>query len=308
MDLHHLHYFIAVAEELSFRRAAERLHLSRPPLTRQIKALEKEVGVLLLVRDGRRAIRLTDAGHAFLKHAKQALQKVQAAGDQARQAAQGAGGFLRLAGCRVHSPAALNVYLPEFRRCYPAVGVTFKATNRSEEFMALRDGSIHLSISADFGEALEPSLESKVIADLHLGVVLPAEHPLARQRGTQLDLQALGKEVFLQPVPEEKPVYFGLLDEAWARTVSTPRVVHTVDGPENVLAMVAAGYGVTVLSGNSADAANLGCRVKRLRLPSPSYRLRMLWLKGTSSSVLLNFLKLSDQLSLPNSDFMSRPR
>ena len=159
MNLQHLHYFIAVAEELSFRRAAERLHLSRPPLTRQIQALEKEVGVILLVRDGRRAIRLTDAGRAFLKHAKQALQKVQAAGDQARQAARGAGGVLCLAGCTVHSPAVLNVYLPEYRRRYPAVGVTFKATDRSEDLMALRDGIIHLSISTDFGEVVDPSLE-----------------------------------------------------------------------------------------------------------------------------------------------------
>ncbi len=308
MDLHHLHYFIAVAEELSFRRAAERLHLSRPPLTRQIKALEKEVGALLLVRDGRRAVRLTDAGQAFLKHAKGALQKVQAAGDQARQAARGTGGVLRLAGCPVHSPAALNVYLPEFRRRYPAVGVTFKAANRSEELLALRDGRVHLSISADFGEALEPSLESKVIADLHLAAVLSAKHPLARQRGTQLDLRALEKEVFLQPVPQERPAYFGHLDEAWTRTVPTPRDVHTVDGRENVLAMVAAGYGVTVLSGDPANASHPGCRVKRLRLPPPSYRLRMVWLKSPSSTVLRNFLKVSEQLSLPNNDFMSRPR
>ncbi len=144
MDLHHLRSFIAVAELLSFRRAAERLHLSRPPLTRQIKALERELGVLLLMRDGRQAVRLTDAGHAFLKHAKLALQKVQAAGDHARQAAQGAGGVLRLAGCPVHSPVALNVYLPEFRRRYPTVEVSFTAATRAEELRGLREGSIHL--------------------------------------------------------------------------------------------------------------------------------------------------------------------
>ncbi len=308
MDLHHLRYFIAVAELLSFRRAAERLHLSRPPLTRQIKALERELGVLLLMRDGRQAIRLTDAGHAFLKHAKLALQKVQAAGDHARRAAQGDGGVLRLAGCPVHSPAALNVYLPEFRRRYPAVEVTFTAATRAEELSGLREGSIHLSISADFGETLEPAFESRVLAELHLGLVLPAKHPLARKRSAQVDLLALGEEVFLQPAAEEKPAYLGHLDEAWARMVPTPRIVRAVDGPQNVLAMVAAGYGVTVLSGHPATVPIPGCRVKRLCLPPPAYQLRMLWRKEGASSVLYHFLQLTEDLSLPGNDLLSRPR
>lgn len=308
MDLHHLRYFVAVAELLSFRRAAERLHLSRPPLTRQIKALEREVGVLLLVRDGRQAVRLTEAGHAFLKHAKQALQKVQAAGDHARRAAQGADGVLRLAGCPAHSPVALSVYLPEFRRRYPAVEVTFTATTRAEELIGLREGSIHLSISADFGETLEPSFESKVLAELRLGLVLPAKHSLARRRNIQVDLRALEEEVFLQSTLEEQPAYIGHLDEAWARAVPTPRIVRAVDGPQNVLAMVAAGYGVTVLSGHPATHPIPACRVKRLCLPPPAYQLRMLWRKDAASPVLRHFLKLTEHLDLPGSDLMSHPR
>ncbi len=88
MDLRHLRAFVAVAELLSFRRAAERLHLSRPPLTRQIQALERELGVSLLARDGRRAVRLTDAGHAFLARARQTLQSVTEAREHARLAAK----------------------------------------------------------------------------------------------------------------------------------------------------------------------------------------------------------------------------
>lgn len=98
MELHHLRAFVAVAEELSFRRAAERLHLSRPPLTRQIQALERELGVRLLVRDGRQAVRLTDAGHAFLARARQTLACVVASREDARSVASGEGGDLRLAG------------------------------------------------------------------------------------------------------------------------------------------------------------------------------------------------------------------
>ncbi len=162
-----------------------------------------------------------------------------------------------------------------------------------------------LGISTDFGESLEPALESRVLAELHLGLVLPAKHPLARKRSAQANLLALREEVFLQPAAEEKPAYLGHLDEAWARTMPTPRIVRAVDGPQNVLAMVAAGYGVTVLSGHPATVPIPGCRVKRLCLPPPSYQLRMLWRKEGAPLVLHHFLQLTEHLNLPESDLLA---
>lgn len=291
MDLHHLRAFVAVAEELSFRRAAERLHLSRPPLTRQIQVLERELGVLLLARDGRRAVRLTDAGHAFLSRARQTLECVVAAREDARSAASGEGGALRLAGCEVHSPAALSAYLPEFRRRYPAVQITFQGMTAAEELAALRGGTVHLCFSAGFGETLDPTFATRVVSAIPLNVALPVGHPLAKRSSQQVKLQELGQETFLSPTPPRATPYTRRLDEVWERMVGTPRQVRVTDGRENVLALVAAGYGVAVLSDVAGSPAP-GCRIKRLRSSIGVYQLRAIWLRGNPSRTLDNFLAL----------------
>ena len=115
MDLRHLRSFVAVAEELSFRRAAERLHISQPPLSRQIQALEEELGLRLLERDRRSRIALTDAGHTFLADARLALSTVAAAPRRAQEAALGSRGRLNVANiaaffCR--GAAALPACIP----------------------------------------------------------------------------------------------------------------------------------------------------------------------------------------------------
>ena len=293
MELHHLRSFVAVAELLSFRHAAERLHLSRPPLTRQIQRLEEELGVLLLLRDGRRAVCLTDAGHAFLLQARQALRHVAAAAEGARQAAAGRGGVLRLGGCEAHSATALNTFLPRFRRRYPAVEVAFQALTGAEELRALRQGTVHLSLSANFGEELDPAFATRTVATLPLQVVLPARHVLARRRGDRVELSALEGEVFLSAAAANTPPYVEGLDAAWKETGRPPRRVRTVDGQKTVLALVVAGYGVAVLPGDALGAPVPGCRIKRLGSNLGTYQLRMIWLREHSSRVLRNFLAVA---------------
>ena len=293
MELHQLRSFVAVAELLSFRRAAERLHLSRPPLTRQIQRLEAEVGVLLLVRDGRRAVRLTDAGQAFLLQARQALQSVAAAAAGARQAAVGQGGVLRLGGCEVHSAVALNTYLPRFRRRYPAVEVAFQALTRAEELHALRQGTVHLSLSANFGEPLEPVFATRTVAAIPLQVILPAKHVLARRRGDGVELRALKEEVFLSVAAASVPPYVESLDAAWKELGYAPRRVRTVDGQKNALALVAAGYGMAILPGDAVSASVPKCRIKRLDSALGTYQLQMIWLREHASRVLRNFLAMA---------------
>ena len=293
MELHGLRAFVAVAELLSFRRAAERLHLSRPPLTRQIKRLEEELGVLLLLRDGCRAVRLTDAGQAFLLHARRALQHVAAAAEDARQAAVGQGGVLRLGGCEVHSVTALNTYLPRFRRRYPAVEVTFQALTGAEELHALRQGTVHLSLSANFGEPVEPVFATRTVATIPLQVVLPAKHALARRRGDQVELRALEEEVFLSAAAPILPPYVEGLDAVWKELGYAPRKVRAVAGQKNVLALVAAGYGVAILPGDALSVAVPGCRIKRLDSTLGTYQLQMIWLREHASRVLRNFLAVA---------------
>lgn len=300
MDIYQLRYFVAVAEELSFRRAAERLHITRPPLTRQIAALEAEIKARLLERDRRRAVSLTDAGHAFLIHAKRALQSADEAGECARQAARGTAGCLAVAGCALLAAPVLGIYLHEFRRKFPLVEVSFTDATQAQELKALSEGRVHLAISATFGEELASCFRAQVLGTVPLFVVLPTRHPLAQRPGKQVELSDLQAESLLRPSPESKPTYAGCLDQICALTGFIPHGIRQVDGIENILAMVAAGYGVAILAGSSAHLPMPGCEVKRLRLPLPPYQLRMLWRREVTSPLLRNFLAMAGRVRLPN--------
>ena len=233
------------------------------------------------------------AGHAFLPRAQQALQHLAAAAESARQAAVGQGGVLRLGGCEVHSATALNTYLPRFRRRYPAVEVAFQALTGAEELHALRQGTVHLSLSANFGEGLEPVFATRTVAAIPLQVVLPAKHALARRRGDRVELGALEGEAFLSAAVADVPPYVEGLDAAWKELGYAPRKVGTVDGQKNVLALVAAGYGVAILPGDALGASVPDCRIKRLGSTLGTYQLQMIWLREHSSRVLRNFLAVA---------------
>ncbi len=300
MDIYQLRYFVAVAEALSFRRAAENLHITRPPLTRQIAALEAEIGARLLERDRRRAVSLTDAGHAFLIHAKRALRSVNDAGEYARQAAHGTAGCLAVAGCALLAAPVLGAYLHEFRRKFPLVEVSFTDATQAQELKALSEGRVHLVISANFGEELASCFCTRVLGTVPLFVVLPTRHPLAQRPSKQVDLSDLEGESLLRPSPESKPTYAGCLDQICTLTGFIPHGIRQVDGMENILTMVAAGYGVAILAESSAHLPMPGCEVRRLRLPLPPYQLRMLWRREVTSPLLRNFLAMAASVRLPD--------
>lgn len=299
MDLRHLRSFVAVADLLSFRRAAERLHLTRPPLTRQIMALEKEIGGRLLERSRSKAVSLTDAGQAFLLHAKQALKSVDAAGAAARQVAEGTRGKLAVTGCALLAAPVMGAYLKEFRRQFPHAEVSFVHATHAQELSALRDGGAQLALSATFGEPLEDGFESRVLATIALVAVLPDDHPLAQKKGSQIDLPALRNEVLVTPTLESEPSHAEFLNQVHRQTAFAPRGFCRVDGAANILGMVAAGYGMAILPACAVNAETKGCIVKRLRLPPPVYRLRMLWRRECSSPLLRNFLVIASRGALP---------
>ncbi len=290
MDLRRLECFVAVAELLSFRQAAERLRLSRPPLTRQISALERESGGRLLDRGRRRAVVLTDAGQAYLTHARSALQSVAIAARSAREAAGGEAGRLVIAGCATLAAPLLAGHLRTFRRRWPGVEVSFVEATHAEELAALRAGRAHLAISADFGAALEPAFEARELCPVALTAAMPADYRLARQPGTSLTARMLDGETLLCPTAATTPSYHEFLHELQRRAGFTLRATRPVDGVDNILAMVAAGYGIAVLPARLVGRPPPGCRIKRLRPPAPGYRLRMIWPTNSASELRTHFL------------------
>ena len=192
VELRHLRYFIAVAEELNFSRAADRLHMAQPPLSAAIRQLERELGVDLFVRTTRE-VRLTDAGRAFLEGARRTLADAERAAEDAKRAGAGELGRLRIAfswSTRFDTLPALG---RAFRASHPDVELLAQEMWNARMPPAFRVGSIDVAVSLCPEIAAE--LELAPIRKERLVALLPESHPLAREQA--IPLSALADEEFI---------------------------------------------------------------------------------------------------------------
>jgi DNA-binding transcriptional LysR family regulator len=284
VELRHLRYFLAVAEELHFGRAAEHLHIVQPALSKQIAALEKELGVRLLERTKRR-VELTDAGRAFLEDARNVLAQADLAADRARSAGRGEQGVLVVG----FIPPALNSVLPpalnRYRDQHPAVRLVLRElTNRAAIDGVLAD-RIHISFVRvpfdDHGLRCEPVYEEPVM------LALPSDHPL-----TALDavpLGALSGEAFVMiprsQEPELHDYYIALCQEAGF----SPYLVHEVSATLVGVGLVASGVGVAFVPSSTRVMARTGVTYRPLRDPTPRFRLAAVW-RREADPLLKSFL------------------
>ncbi|MDF4024187.1 LysR family transcriptional regulator [Luteibacter sp. PPL201] len=245
VELRHLRYFIAVADELHFGRAAERLGISQPPLSQQIRDLETMLGVRLLRRTNRR-VELTDAGAAYLAAARDILGRVRDAADLAQRASRGEVGELRVAFTR--SAPLIERFsraIRAFREAYPAVHLDLVERNTFQQIEALLDGRQQVGLLR--GTALPASLVSHRIVDDPLLAVLPAGHPLATRRRRSLRMTELADERF---VVFTRAAGTGILDQwlTMCRNAGfSPRIAQEAGEASTLIGLVAAGLGVAVL-------------------------------------------------------------
>ena len=192
VELRHLRFFIAVAEELNFSRAAERMHMAQPPLSAAIRQLERDVGVDLFVRTTRE-VRLTDAGRAFLAGARRTLEDADRTAEDARRAGAGELGRLRIAfswSTRFETLPALG---RAFRASHPSVEVLAQEMWNARMPPAFRNGSIDIALS--LCPEIAADLELAPIRKERLLALLPRTHPLAREEA--IPLSALAAEDFI---------------------------------------------------------------------------------------------------------------
>lgn len=244
MELRHLRYFLAVAEELNVRRAARRLNISQPPLTQQIKALEAELGVSLIDRSAYR-IALTDAGRVFAAEAARTLDQVRNAARLARAAARGAHGQVRIGFTESASFSALvTASLRGFRAAFPEVELSLEEHPSTELTAGLREDRI------DVGFVRPPLREARGVAfDLlerePLVVAVPAGHRLARRRSVAL--RALATETFILYPRAVRP---GLADEVVSACEAegfSPRVGQYTPQLSSTINLVAASLGISIV-------------------------------------------------------------
>ncbi len=259
--LRELECFIAVAEELSFTRAAERLRLAQPPLSRHIKTLEGKLGVALLERS-RRHVALTAAGLAFLTEARDILLRLHRAGELAKRAARGETDRIKLGFVSaVLSPELVGIFT-RFGKRHPHIRMQLYDLLPSEQVEALARGEIEAGFIGVAPEKLPPGLEVTRWREEELLVFLPPNHPLAARK--EVKLAELADEPFVMISAEAAPAYHNHLQRCCFEAGFRPRIVQEAERAQAVAALTAAGAGVAILPASLQRITGNGLPLRRV--------------------------------------------
>ena len=251
MELRQLRYFVAVAEELHFRRAAARLHISQPPLSQQIGRLEAELGCRLLLRT-RRRVELTPAGRAFLGDARAMLAELDVAVATAQRIDTGHAGLLRVGFVGSALLSILPAVVQGFRRARPEVEIELRERSTAAQLQALVSGVVDVGLVRPPIES-DPALRTEVVLRERTVVALPAAHPLARFQ--RVSLKRLAAEPLVLFPRDQAPGFHDLLMRRLATTGTAPQVVQSAPEMLTIIGLVAAGIGVSPVP---ASVARLG--------------------------------------------------
>ena len=291
MELRHLRYFVTLAEELHFGRAAEKLHISQPPLSMQIRALEQELGVMLFNRT-QRHVALTQAGHALLGEARQVLVRVEQAVLITRRAGRGEIGELAVGFISVADYNVLPVVLREFRRKYPLVNLTLREATTDTQVRDLLAG--RLDVGFLLPPVTEPTLESVAILREPLIAALPEKHPLATKPG-KLALEKLKDAPFiLFPRPNAPGLYDDVVSCCKAAGFS-PRVEQEAIQMQTIISLVSAELGVALVPASLTNLRRTGVIYKSLKQQSPLTEIHLAWRRGDELPALRVFVDLAVQ-------------
>lgn len=278
-DLRALRYFVVVAEELHFGRAARRLHISQPPLSQAILALEARLGVTLLHRT-RRSVALTHAGGVLLQRARALLDQAHQAGIAAQRASRGEIGRLTVGFILAATHRLLPLALREFRRRMPEVELVLKEMPIPAQLRALAEGEIDLGF-------LRPPVDGKLIAAATLTreplvVALPEGHRFAHFR--TLQLARLAAEPFVISTPGRSPLHSQMIS-ACAAAGFTPHVVQDAANILTVIGLVRAGLGVALLPQSIETLRPAGVQLCRLRGLGVRVETAIAWRRDDRSPV-----------------------
>jgi DNA-binding transcriptional LysR family regulator len=286
LDLRRLRYFVAVAEALHFGRAAARLNMSQPPLSRQIQQLEREFGVILLRRSKRR-VELTDAGAYLLEQARQILAEAETLGARTRRAESGETGRLTLGFISTVDYSILPGLLSAYRAAHPGVTLELREQTSDVQLRELNEGRI------DAGMLLAPvddsSLSVLPVLREPLVAALPADDPLAHVR-TALPLKSLASHPFvIFPRSAGAGLYDAIIEFCRASGF-TPRVAQEAIQMQTIVSLVSAGLGVALVPASLRDMRRRGVVYRRLREDSPLLTVVLAWRTANRSACLAQFV------------------
>lgn len=304
MELRHLRYFLAVAEERHFGKAAERLHMAQPPLSQQIRQLEAEVGASLLERTTRK-VELTPAGELFMERARSILAAADAAASDAQRAARGELGRLSIGFTGTATYELMPTVARLVRDKMPEIALEL----HGEMFTPAQVAGL-LDRSLDVGflrpPVRAPDLNVRVVRREPLTVALPEGHRLARRRVVALG--ALADDAFIAYPTHFRSVMHDAVEEACRNAGFRPRVALEVNETVTMVSFVAAGLGVALLPSSARHLQITGAVYRPLE-DETEVALAMAWRAGERSPVLARFLRdVRPQLAPADGDGPAAPR
>jgi DNA-binding transcriptional LysR family regulator len=287
MELRQLRYFMTVAEEGSFSRAAGRLHVSQPPLSTQIKGLEDELGVQLLERSNR-GVSLTPAGLVFFEEVRTVLARLEHAKKEALRANRSDIGMLSIGFVSIADYGILPPALKSFRSNYPLVEVQLHELTTDAQIRELRAARLDLGIG--LGPVDEPDLEFERVLREELVLAAPSGHPAAKGEGA-VDLRALSKENFIVPPREIAPGLYDLIISHCRSFGFAPRITQHARQMQTVISLVSCGMGFALVPSSLRNLKRTGVRYRHLRGKAAFIDLGILRLRNSDTPLRERFVE-----------------
>ena len=290
MEIRHLQYFLAVAEELHFGRAAKRLHISQPPLSRQIRQLEDEMGVTLLQRTKRRVV-LTNAGRILAEEARSILQQIEQATTLTREAGPETENRL-LVGYSPHNSSIALRTLRAFTERHPNAHVLLMSLATALQIDALRVGRI------DVGLLTLPAYHEDLTVDIilrdRLVVAMPRNHPLAKRR--LIPVRALADETIIIFPRHLNAKRHDLIIGMCRGAGFSPRFMHEVDSIQITMELVSKGLGVSVMRPPPFEILKAGVVFRKLH-HSPILETAVVFRRSSRSSLVDDFVGVAKEVA-----------
>jgi DNA-binding transcriptional LysR family regulator len=287
MEFRHFRYFITVAEEQNFSRAAERLNIAQPPLSQQIRNLEDELGFQLFDRS-QRQLQLTQAGQWFLERAYRIFNQLETAKEEARKISRGETGQLVVGYVNFAFLTLAIEIIKVFRSNFPEVKLVLRELLTAEQFKALPVSEIDLGIA--FMPVKDEGLAFEVISHDKFVAVLPESHRMAGQ--PYVHLEELADDQFIMMPRQTKSVFSDKVLGMCHQAGFVPKVSQEIIQMSSGLSMVAAGVGVGIMPSHVQNSGTRGVVFKPFYAGAAVIDLAVVWRKSDTSPVLKGFLNV----------------
>jgi len=289
MELRHLKYFVAVAEELNFARAARRVRIAQPSLTKQIQQLEQELGFPLLYRT-KKKVELLDTGHVFLDEAQRLLRQAETAIQSARRTHTGESGRLVIGFSPSAAPEVLPRILRRYHALYPTVVVDLL------EIVSIKNAESLLESAMSVALVRSPTFLSRelfcfeTIQDERFVVALPDSHPLAKQKSVRIT--TLASEPLIVPPLQPGWGYADSIFQIFREYGIVPRIAQEATGALAVVTIVAGGFGVALVPASLSNLSLPGVTYRPIKGQCRTSDLTLVWRRDSRASTVRAFLEV----------------